>query len=356
MEGTSGTTATSVQNQAAQGQDVLKSQPQNQFSKKTTPSSPTQNSRGTDTNPLKSQSSEVEKEVANSFQNPSEEDDGDSLDENQDSQEESSEKEEEVKDDRKWKLKIKGKDVEVNEAQLVQLANQGGRMYMAMEEAATYRKQTERFSQVFDKITKDPEAYFELGKLLGHDIDSLTHSRVVNKLNYDLMDPGERRVYDLEQENKRYREAHEKEAKRIQDEKNQQLQTRATEHMQNELVDFYNGRKRDGFEMKEVLQIKLQSVAAGKEISIAKAYEIAQSRAQRLLQSKLESLTDEDIENLPPAHKDRLRKHFIQKAKFSQSATAERKPQSATVQRQIEKKPMTVDEFFGEYNAKRFRT
>lgn len=353
MEGTSGTTSTSGQQQAGQGQEGRGQQQQNQFSK--TASQPQQKNsyRGTDVNPIKSQISDVEREVANSFSKPREE--GEDQDENQEGTSEEDGSPDEAKEGRKWKLKISGREHDVTEDQLLKLASQGGRMYQAMEETAVYRKQNQQFSDVFNKITKDPESFFELGKMLGHDMDALTHNRVVKKLQYDLMDPNERRLHDLERENAKYKETHEQATRRQEEERQQQAQSRVTETTQNEVVEFFNARggKRDPHEIADALQVKLEALAAGRDLPIAKAFEIAQTRVQRLLERKLETMTDDEIGKLSPAVKSKIRKFELsQFKKPGQSAPAERK-QSPT--REQPKRSMTIEEYFGEYKPKNLR-
>lgn len=352
MEGTSGTTSTSQVQQAPQGreqqQQARDGQNKPQFSAKTQQSPKQNNSRGKDVNPFSESVDSVEEETVSSFRNAR--DEGESQEENTD------EDSPEAKEGQLHKVKISGREIEVPYNQLLKLASQGGRMYQAMEEAASLRKESQKYGQVFERISKDPESFLELGRMLGHDIDALAHKKVMDKLQYELMDENERRLHDLENENKRYRETETQRQKREKEAQIAAATQKAVESTQNEVIEYFNslGGKRDLQDMAATLEVVLESYNGDSRMSVAKAHKIAQSRLKNLVISKLESFSEDELRSLPASAREKIRQMELKAFKNNrQSAPAERKENPVPRKELSSNKSMTFDEYFDEFIPKK---
>lgn len=375
-EGTTGSTPSGQgagNAQQTQGQGM----PTAQGSQKTAGNKPG-TSREPTGNPLTQAAGEVESDFGESSLGDEIEGEGreneydDGLDGEMDDEGNPKEKKEEkpdpFSDQAKHKIKIKGQDVEVTGTQLKKLAEQGGRMYQAMEEAAQYRKQNDEFRGLFDRVRTNPESGIEFLEALGHNFDDLAHKHVLKKMNYASMSDIERKAYDYEQELNKYRKQDEESKKQREEQAKQQRTQQAVQSVKQEVFEHFS-QKFDSQAMQlpknqkvlaDTLEIVLGSWndSTGQYMPIAKAFDIVQNRrkADKLLD--LNDLSDDELNSLPDDHPliKRIRQREIQRHKSRQSGRPERTSQNQQFQRASQpktQKNISIDDAFAQLE-KRF--
>lgn len=298
-----------------------------------------------------------ERSLADQIESGDSEHDSEELSGGKEPQENNSEEGKETAD-KKFKIKYKGKELEVSEPQMIKLAEQGHRMYQAMEETATYRKQNQEFQGLFEQVRTSPEAWLEMGRALGHNVDELAHKIVIERMKYEGLDEKDRKIFDLERETKSYREQQELSKKQQEEQTQKQAATQAKEKAENEVLDFFKEKYPKGKPNLDVLSQTIEIVlgsfrADGSRLPVAKAYEIAQNRLKASKLSTLKELSDEDLDTLPESVIERIRQREIQRFKQSrQSGTPERQTQQQEPASKPRTKTLTMDEYFAELDKK----
>lgn len=265
---------------------------------------------------------------------------------------------------KKFKIKVKGQDVEVTGEQLKKLAEQGGRMYQAMEEAAKYRKeneslvaQTQDFSTLFQKVKASKEDYIELGRALGHDVEAIAHDIVVDRMRYEGMDDFQRRAYDTDKELKTYKEREAKELEERQRHAHEQKLRQSTEAVQTEVMEFFQqqfgGRPNLDALERTLVQVLGSYRSDGQggytRMPVAKAFELIQNQFKANKQKTLRELSPDEIKTLPDDHPLMIeaRQRAIQKFKQSrQSGAPERKAPEQSASQPRRPGPVAIDDWF----------
>lgn len=91
---------------------------------------------------------------------------------------------------RRFKLKVDGEEIEVDEDELKRGYSHQRAASKILNEGKQLRKQAEEFAAML----KDPEKLFELAEKMGHDTRSLTEKRLARLLEDELMDPAEKEM------------------------------------------------------------------------------------------------------------------------------------------------------------------
>jgi hypothetical protein len=127
---------------------------------------------------------------------------------------------------RKWKLKDKEYEEEVDEQTLVRRATKAYAADRRFEEAASLRKEAEEF---FSMAKADPEQFLTR---LGYDVDDLAVRRIRHKIDQDMMDPKDLELQKMQSELEGYRQQEQKieEQKKAQAYEQLKQQTRQTIH------------------------------------------------------------------------------------------------------------------------------
>lgn len=271
----------------------------------------------------------------------------------------------EIDPEGKFKIKVKGQEVEINGDQLKKLAEQGGRMYQAMEEAAKFRKenetlqsQTKDFSNLFQAVKTDAQNWLELGRSLGHDVEKIAHDIVLERMKYEGMDETGRKLHDTQ---KKLKDFETREAKDKAEFEARQKAARVeayAQHSKQEVFDFFSQK----FGNKPPLQLLEYTLAniissfdnsgqnGGSRMPIAKAFELAQNQLKANKQRTLYEVSDEDLNSLPDDHPlmIKARQRAIQKFKQQsrQSGTPERTIQQPSANQPAKRKTLTIDEYF----------
>jgi len=93
---------------------------------------------------------------------------------------------------RKHKLKVDGKEIEVDEDELKRGYSHQKAANKILQEGKAARRQAEDFINMM----KDPERFYEVARQLGHDPRALSEKYLVSQLEDEMMDPREKELRD----------------------------------------------------------------------------------------------------------------------------------------------------------------
>jgi hypothetical protein len=249
----------------------------------------------------------------------------------------------------KFKVKVDGEELEVDENELKRSYAHAKAAAKRMEEAAEMRKAYQRqiqiaegFEKWIDNVKNNPEAVFGLLEQLGVDPDELAMRRAAERLKYEYMDEDQRRAYDNERELRRYKEMEQKQAELQRQQAEQQFLAKARESVESEFVDFFTeqGIKPTAGMLARIAELKLGAAATGRSLSMADAFKRVQAEQQKARLELLANLSDDDIKALPKESLQKLRQTDMRQYNAGRRPTA----QSASTP-QV-KKPMSTDDFF----------
>lgn len=249
----------------------------------------------------------------------------------------------------KFKVKVDGQEVEVDENELKRSYAHAKAAAKRMEEAAELRKSYQRqiqiaegFEKWIDNVKNNPEALFGLAEQLGLDVDEIAMKRAAERLKYEYMDEDQRRAYDNERELRRYKEMEQRQAELQRQQAEQAYIAKARETVESEFVDFFTeqGVRPTPTMLARIAELKLGAAAAGRSLSMADAFKRVQAEHQKARLEMLANLSDEDIKALPKESLQKLRQTDMRQYNAGRRPTA----QSASTPQT--KKPMSTDDFF----------
>lgn len=97
---------------------------------------------------------------------------------------------------KKFKVKVDGEDLEVDENELLRGYSHQRAANKILQEGKAARKQAEEFISMM----KDPQKFWDTAKKLGHDDRKLAEEFLAKKLEDELMDPRDRELRDVKAE------------------------------------------------------------------------------------------------------------------------------------------------------------
>jgi len=257
-------------------------------------------------------------------------------------------KKEQAKALAKFKVKVDGQEMEVDENELKRSYAHAKAAAKRMEEASEMRKSYQRqiqiaegFEKWIDNVKSNPEALFSLAEQLGLDVDDIAMKRAAERLKYEYMDENQRRAYDNERELSRYKQLEQRQAEMQRQQAEQQYIAKARETVESEFVDFFTeqGIKPTPTMLARIAELKLGAAAAGRSLSMADAYKRVSAEQQKARLDLIANLSDEDIKSLPKESLQKLRQTDMRQYNAGKRPTAQAsQPQS--------KKPMSTDDFF----------
>ena len=248
----------------------------------------------------------------------------------------------------KFKVKVDGEELEVDENELKRSYAHAKAAAKRMEEASEMRKSYQRqiqiaegFEKWIDNVKSNPEALFSLAEQLGLDVDDIAMRRAAERLKYEYMDESERRAFDNERELSRYKQLEQQQQERQRQEAEQQYIAKARETVESEFVDFFTeqGVKPTPTMLARIAELKLGAAAAGRSLSMADAYKRVAAEQQKARLELFANLSDDDIKSLPKESLQKLRQQDMRQYNAGKRPTAQAStPQSKT--------PMSTDDFF----------
>ena len=257
-------------------------------------------------------------------------------------------KKEQAKAIAKFRVKVDGQEMEVDENELKRSYAHAKAAAKRMEEASEMRKSYQRqiqiaegFEKWIDNVKTNPEALFSLAEQLGLDVDDIAMKRAAERLKYEYMDDNQRRAYDNERELSRYKQLEQRQAEQQRQQAEQQYIAKARESVESEFVDFFTeaGVKPTPTMLARIAELKLGAAAAGRSLSMADAYKRVAAEQQKARLELFANLSDDDIKSLPKESLQKLRQQDMRQYNAGKRPTAQAStPQSKT--------PMSTDDFF----------
>lgn len=257
-------------------------------------------------------------------------------------------KKEQAKALAKFKVKVDGQELEVDENELKRSYAHAKAAAKRMEEAAEMRKSYQRqiqiaegFEKWIDNVKTNPESLFALAEQLGLDVDDIAMRRAAERLKYEYMDDDQRRAYDNDRELRRYKDMEQRQLEAQRQQAEQAYLAKARESVESEFVDFFTeqGVKPTPTMLARIAELKLGAAAAGKSLSMADAFKRVQAEHQKARLDLIANLSDDDIKALPKESLQKLRQTDMRQYNAGKRPTV----QASTPQ---VKKPMSTDDFF----------
>jgi hypothetical protein len=248
----------------------------------------------------------------------------------------------------KFKVKVDGEELEVDENELKRSYAHAKAAAKRMEEAAEMRKSYQRqiqiaegFEKWIDNVKSNPEALFSLAEQLGLDVDDIAMKRAAERLKYEYMDENQRRAYDNERELSRYKQLEQQQQEKQRQEAEQQYLAKTRESVESEFVQFFTeqGIKPTPEILERIALLKYNAAVQGKRISVADAYKHAKASSDQARLRMLANLSEDDFKNLPDDAHKKLRQTDMRQFNAGKRPTA----QASAPQNQ---KPMSTDDFF----------
>lgn len=173
---------------------------------------------------------------------------------------------------KRHKVKIEGKEVEVDEAELIRGYAHQKVASRTHHEGMQARKQAEEFVAMM----KNPETFYETAKKLGHDPRKLAEEYLVRQLEDELMDPRDKELRDTKSKLKQIEEMESRQKEALEQQRNdvlkqkyakdfsdqfvsalQETQLPATKPMVAEMAKYVSRAAKLGFEMTPLEAAKL---------------------------------------------------------------------------------------------------
>ena len=256
---------------------------------------------------------------------------------------------------RKYKAKVDGKDLDIDYDELVRGYGHNSAANARMREAAELKKAAEsREKALMDNIygwKDNPTSAFDALEKLGIDVDSISHERVLKKMQLEMMSPEERETYDMKQELSRYKskEAQQAEAKR-QQEISDMRQNSATQ-LENGILDYLQGKPNiSPAVVGRAVDAMIAAAEDGRDISIDDAFNHAngwfEKERKTIFDSEIRSMLTQG--NVPKELADLVRKADM--AALRKEPPKRNAPESSTSQQKST--GQNVDDFFNTMERK----
>jgi hypothetical protein len=250
---------------------------------------------------------------------------------------------------RKYKAKVDGKDLDIDYDELVRGYGHSSAANARMREAAELKKAAEtREKALMDNIygwKENPTAAFEALEKLGIDVDSISHERVLKKMQLEMMSPEERKVYDMEQELSKYksREAQESEAKRQQE--ISELRQNSVTQLENGILDYLQGKPNiSPAVVGRAVDAMIAAAEDGKDISIEEAFK----HADGWYEKERKMIFDHELRSMLAAGD--VPKELADAIRKADMASLRKEPPKRTAPDSNQSKPQSssqnVDDFF----------
>jgi len=205
----------------------------------------------------------------------------------------------------KKKLKVQGKEIEVDEDELVKRAQMGYSAEEKWQEAAKMRKQVEGFIGL---LQKDPGAALEQ---LGFDVDALAEARIQQRIEEMKKTPEQLELEKIRRENEQIKSEREKEKQEAQEREMTRMQEQFATQIESEINEAMDapdfGLPNSPYFVKRIADVMIYGLKNNKDISAKRAAEIVRDEVKGELQQMYTMAPDELFEQM--VGKDRLNKY-----------------------------------------------
>lgn len=223
---------------------------------------------------------------------------------------------------RRHKLKINGREMELDEAEVLRRAQLSSSADEKFQEAAQMRKQAE---QLIQTLRESPDQVLEK---LGIDIDDFARRRLASQIEKEMMDPKEREIQELRQQleskTKAEQEFQEKQRTEAEQAEYQRARQEAQKKYDSEITEVLNkaGLPKKPYVVKRVAQLMYTAIQHGYELDVATAVD----RVKEDLNTDFSAMAgDLDAERLVkflgPDITKKIRQHDIAQWRAKQQST-----------------------------------
>ena len=200
---------------------------------------------------------------------------------------------------RKYKAKVDGKESEVDYDELVRGYGHNSAANARMREAAELKKAAEsREKALMDNIygwKDNPTSAFDALEKLGIDVDSISHERVLKKMQLEMMSTEERRAYDNEQELTKYRSRDAKEAESKRQQEILDMRQKSATQLENGILDYLQGKPNiSPAVVGRAVDAMIAAAEDGRDISIDDAF----NHASGWFEKERKSIFDTEIRSM----------------------------------------------------------
>ena len=256
---------------------------------------------------------------------------------------------------RKYKAKVDGKESEVDYDELVRGYGHNSAANARMREAAELKKAAEsREKALMDNIygwKDNPTNAFDALEKLGIDVDSISHERVLKKMQLEMMSPEERRAYDNEQELTKYRSRDAKEAESKRQQEILDMRQKSATQLENGILDYLQGKPNiSPAVVGRAVDAMIAAAEDGRDISIDDAFNHAngwfEKERKTIFDSEIRSMLTQG--NVPKELADLVRKADMKALR--QEPPKRTAPENSTPQ--AKNVGQNVDDFFNNMERK----
>jgi hypothetical protein len=249
---------------------------------------------------------------------------------------------------RKHRVKVDGKEAEVDFDELVKGYTHGAAANARMREAAEARKELEaarqRERQILESM-RNPDSIFEMAQKQGIDIDSYMHDRVLKKMQYEMMSPEERASYERDRKLEQYEARDKKEAEARQKAELERMRQHAVTELETNILSHLEkqGGNVSPAVVGRAVDAMIAAMQAGQEISIEEAFK----RASGWFERERKSIFDAEIRAM--LEKGEVPKELAEAVRKKDMAALRREPPKRTApeaQAQKMSPENSVDDFF----------
>lgn len=249
---------------------------------------------------------------------------------------------------RKHRVKVDGKEAEVDFDELVKGYTHGAAANARMREAAEARKELEaarqRERQILESM-RNPDSIFEMAQKQGIDIDSYMHDRVLKKMQYEMMSPEERASYERDRKLEQYEARDRKEAEARQKAELDRMRQHAVTELETNILAHLEkqGGNVSPAVVGRAVDAMIAAMQAGQEISIEEAFK----RASGWFERERKSIFDAEIRAM--LEKGEVPKELAEAVRKKDMAALRREPPKRTApeaQAQKMSPENSVDDFF----------
>jgi hypothetical protein len=249
---------------------------------------------------------------------------------------------------RKHRVKVDGKEAEVDFDELVKGYTHGAAANARMREAAEARKELEaarqRERQILESM-RNPDSIFEMAQKQGIDIDSYMHDRVLKKMQYEMMSPEERASYERDRKLEQYEARDRKEAEARQKAELERMRQHAVTELETNILAHLEkqGGNVSPAVVGRAVDAMIAAMQAGQEISIEEAFK----RASGWFERERKSIFDAEIRAM--LEKGEVPKELAEAVRKKDMAALRREPPKRTApeaQAQKMSPENSVDDFF----------
>lgn len=243
-----------------------------------------------------------------------------------------------------FKVKIDGKEKEVDEDELVRGYSHQQAANKKLQEGLAARKQSEEFLEMM----RNPEKFFEVAEKLGHKPRDLAEKFLVSKLEEDMLDPKDKELRQVKAEAEQAKREAEELKKSIEERRNEVLKQKFAKEYEEQFVNALKETKLPATKANIAEMAKYIGRAAKLEFEMT-AVEAARLVMEDITNAQKALISEADAETIIRLFGEetvnKIRKYDVSKLKNPESVLKTPEEQGEPKQRERKTKRMTQQEW-----------